>query len=150
MDPISEGITIERIYDPSIPEIQGDRDRLAQVFHNLVRNALQAMARGEGDRLEIHTRIDLDRSLTRGDGPRVPSVRIEVIDNGPGIGEDVRDRITDPFFTTRDSGTGLGLAIAQHWVSAHGGRLVLESAPGEGTRARITLPLRTARTGRKP
>jgi two-component system nitrogen regulation sensor histidine kinase GlnL len=148
MDPISDGITIERIYDPSIPEIQGDRDRLAQVFHNLVRNALQAMARGQGDRLEIHTRVDLDRSLSQGDGPRLPSVRIEVIDNGPGIADDVRDRITDPFFTTRDSGTGLGLAIAQHWVSAHGGRLVLESAPGEGTCARVTLPLRTGR--RKP
>jgi two-component system nitrogen regulation sensor histidine kinase GlnL len=121
-----------------------DRDRLAQVFHNLVRNALQAMASSEGSRLRITTRIDLDRPLSQGDGPPVRSVSIEVDDEGPGIAPELRGRITDPFFTTRESGTGLGLSIAQHWVAAHGGRLSLADAPEGGTRARVTLPLRTS------
>jgi len=142
LDPLSDGIVIERIYDPSIPEIQADRDRLAQVFHNLVRNALQAME-GSG-RLEIRTRVDLDHPLSSADRARVPAVSVEVVDSGPGIPEELRDRITDPFFTTRPAGTGLGLSIAQHWVTAHGGRLSLESEPGSGTRARVTLPLRTS------
>jgi len=146
LDPISEGITIERLYDPSIPELHADRDRLAQVFHNLVRNALQAMAGGKGDTLEIRTRVDLDHPLSIANGPRVPSVSVEFVDHGPGIDTNVRDRITDPFFTTRESGTGLGLSIAAHWVSAHGGRLVLDDAPGAGACARVTLPLRTARS----
>lgn len=145
LDPLSDGIAIERIYDPSIPELRADRDRLAQVFHNLVRNALQAMAEGEGNRLEIHTRVDLDHPLSQSDGPRVPAVSVELVDSGPGIAEDLRDRITDPFFTTRETGTGLGLSIAQHWVTAHGGRLVLENARSGGARARVTLPLRTSR-----
>jgi two-component system nitrogen regulation sensor histidine kinase GlnL len=147
LDPLSNGVRIDRLYDPSIPELRADRDRLAQVFHNLVRNALQAMAGGDDNRLEIRTRVDLDHPLSQGDGPRVPAVSIEVVDNGPGIADDVRDRITDPFFTTRETGTGLGLSIAQHWVGAHGGRLVLESDPGRGARARVTLPLRTSRSG---
>jgi two-component system nitrogen regulation sensor histidine kinase GlnL len=154
LDPLSEGIRIERLYDPSIPELYADHDRLAQVFHNLVRNALQAMAGAtgdhpesrQGDRLEIRTRVDFDHPLSRGDGPRVASVSIEIIDSGPGIADDLFDRITDPFFTTRETGTGLGLSIAQHWVSAHGGRLVLENAPTGGTCARVTLPLRTSRS----
>jgi len=148
MDPLSQEIAIERVYDPSIPELLADRDRLVQVFHNLVRNALQAMVEnGDGGRLELRTRIDLDHPLSSGDGPRVPSVSVEILDTGPGIPESLRDRITDPFFTTRQTGTGLGLAIAQHWVAAHGGRLVLESTPGQGTLVRVTLPLRIA--GRK-
>ena len=97
---------------------------------------------GQADgRLEIRTRVELDRSLQTPEGERVPGVSIEVIDSGPGIPAELRDKITDPFFTTRQAGTGLGLAIAQHWVAAHGGRLVLASEPGEGTCARVTLPL---------
>ena len=152
LDPLSDGVTIRRVYDPSIPEILADRDRLAQVFHNLVRNALQCMAEREDPAaerlLEIRSRVDLDHPLSVGDGPRVPSVSIEVCDSGPGIPDAVRDKVTVPFFTTRATGTGLGLAIAQHWVTAHRGRLVLESAPERGTRARVTLPLRTARSSR--
>jgi two-component system nitrogen regulation sensor histidine kinase GlnL len=145
LDPLSEGVTVERLYDPSIPEILADRDRLAQVIHNLVRNALQAMKEGgRGSSLEIGTRVDLDHPLSAGDGPRVPSVSITIRDAGPGIPEAVRDKITVPFFTTRPSGTGLGLSIAQHWVNAHGGRLVLDSSPGQGTHVRVTLPLRTS------
>jgi len=145
LDPLSDGVRIERLYDPSIPELHADRDRLAQVFHNLVRNALQAMAGCQGDRLGIRTRVDFDHPLSRGDGPHVPAVSIEVSDAGPGIADDLRDHITDPFFTTRESGTGLGLSIAQHWVTAHGGRLVLENGSDGGTCARVTLPLRTSR-----
>ncbi|NNL68254.1 MAG: PAS domain-containing protein [Myxococcales bacterium] len=150
LDPLSDGVEIRRLYDPSIPELLADRDRLAQVFHNLVRNALQCMAERDDaaaeKALEIRTRVDLDHPLSIGDGPRVPSVSVEVQDSGPGIPESVRDKITVPFFTTRTTGTGLGLAIAQHWVTAHRGRLVLESEPGHGTLARVTLPLHTARS----
>lgn len=146
LDPLSEGVSVDRLYDPSIPEILADRDRLAQVFHNLVRNALQAMQESrEAGRLEIRTRIDLDHPLATGDGAHPPSLEISVRDSGPGIPDAVRDRLTEPFFTTRASGTGLGLAIAQHWVNAHGGRLALGSRTDGGTEARVHLPLRTVR-----
>ncbi len=147
LDPLSEGVEIVRLYDPSIPELMADRDRLAQIFHNLVRNALQAMNEGEPQgnaRLEIRTRIDLALRLATGERSRGPAVEISIRDSGPGIPDDLRDRITEPFFTTRAAGTGLGLAIAQHWVAGHGGRLALEGEPGKGTRARVHLPLRTA------
>jgi len=142
MDPLSEGVAVERVYDPSIPELMADRDRLAQVFHNLVRNALQAMAEaGRGGHLTITTRVALDEPLSTPDAGRVAAVAVAVRDTGPGIPEAARDKLTVPFFTTRRAGTGLGLAIAQHWVACHGGRLAIDGS-GEGTVARVLLPLR--------
>jgi len=141
MDPLSKGIGVERSYDPSIPELHADADRLTQVFLNLLRNALQAMeGRGEGSVL-VTTRMALDDRVTRSDGRPVPTVLITVRDTGGGIDPDVLGRIATPFFTTRESGTGLGVAVAHQWVTRHDGALTITSELGVGTEARVTLPL---------
>jgi two-component system, NtrC family, nitrogen regulation sensor histidine kinase GlnL len=140
MDPLGAGVKLTREFDPSIPEILGDADRLVQVFLNLGRNALQALD-GEG-RLLIETRTTLDHRLGTATGPRLPGVVVTVEDDGPGIPPELRAKVTTPFFTTRRGGTGLGLAVAGHWVARHGGTLRIGDAPGGGTRVRVSLPLR--------
>jgi two-component system nitrogen regulation sensor histidine kinase GlnL len=140
MDPLGAGVKLTREFDPSIPEILGDFDRLVQVFLNLARNALQAL---EGDgRLLIETRTTLDHRLGSASGPRLPGVVVTVEDDGPGIPPELRAKVTTPFFTTRRGGTGLGLAVAGHWVARHGGTLRIGDAPSGGTRVRVSLPLR--------
>jgi two-component system nitrogen regulation sensor histidine kinase GlnL len=140
LDPLGAGVKLVREFDPSIPEILGDADRLVQVFLNLGRNALQALD-GEG-RLLIETRTTLDHRLGTAAGPRLPGVVVSLEDDGPGIPPELRAKVTTPFFTTRRGGTGLGLAVAGHWVARHGGTLRIADAPGGGTRVRVALPLR--------
>lgn len=140
-DPIAEGIAVERLFDPSIPEIAGDRDRLSQVFLNLARNAFEAMSES-GGRLTIRTRMILDHRLMTGQRIPGPTLAVELRDTGPGIDPEVMQQVATPFFTTRRSGTGLGIPIAEHWLSAHGGRLRVRSRLGEGTQVVALLPLR--------
>ena len=140
MDSLGRGIELERLYDPSLPEILLDGDRMTQVFLNLARNALQAMD-GSGT-LSIKTRMRLDRRLALPDGSTAPSILIEVSDTGPGIPDDVVRKLGTPFFTTRAGGTGLGIAAARHWVDRHGGTLRIDSPGDRGARARVELPLR--------
>jgi two-component system nitrogen regulation sensor histidine kinase GlnL len=142
-DPLASQTRIQREFDPSIPEIEADADRLAQVFLNLVRNALQAMEGGGS--LAIATRMTLEHRLRGPSGEQTPTIAVEVRDSGPGIAEDVLAKLATPFFTTRPTGTGLGLAVSRHWVARHGGSLQIESAPGAGTRVRVVLPLRAPR-----
>ncbi len=141
MDPIGSGVAVKREFDPSLPELMGDADRLTQVFHNIVRNALEAMD-GCGGELVIKTRMAFDpRVGTEPDGS-APALFVEIADTGPGIEPEVLEKIATPFFTTRSGGTGLGLAVSRHWVARHGGSLRIESQPGAGTRVRVALPLR--------
>lgn len=140
MDPIGKGVAIERIYDPSIPEIPADPDRMNQVFLNLVRNALQAVPEGNG-RVTVETRMSLDHRLIGPDRASIPTVQVKVSDNGRGISKRDLERLATPFFTTRQKGTGLGLAVSRHWVSRHDGTLQVESTEGEGTTIRVHLPL---------
>jgi len=140
-DPSSGAVQLEREFDPSIPEVLIDADRMTQVFLNLARNAVQAMD-GSGT-LTIRTRMRLDRRLTSRSGQQYPTLRIEFRDTGPGIPEELLDKLATPFFTTRVGGTGLGLAAARHWVVRHEGVLQIESPPGSGARVRVELPLRT-------
>ncbi len=133
-------VEVERLFDPSIPDLMADADRLSQVFLNLIRNALQAME-AEGGRIVITTRMSLDQHLSPENERPGPWLIVEVTDTGPGIEADVLDEVATPFFTTRPEGTGLGLAVARHWVARHGGTLRLESAPGAGATVRTALPL---------
>ena len=141
-DPVQRGVELNREFDPSIPEVLIDADRMTQVFLNLARNALQAMD-GSGT-LTIRTRMRLDRRLTSRSGQQYPTLRIEFRDTGPGIPAELLDRLATPFFTTRVGGTGLGLAVARHWVVRHEGVLQIESPPDSGARVRVELPLRTS------
>jgi len=137
---IGANIEVERVFDPSIPDLTGDADRLSQVFLNLIRNAMQAME-GEGGKIVITTRMAFDQHLSPPNGEPGPSLIVELVDTGPGIEAAVLDQVATPFFTTRPDGTGLGLAVARHWIARHEGTLRLESTPGVGTTVRIALPL---------
>lgn len=134
------GIDVRREYDPSIPELELDSDRITQVFMNLTRNAVQAME-GEGQ-LTLRTRIDSAFHLSPGTTRPLRMVRIDVDDTGPGIRDEDLPLVFTPFFTGRSDGTGLGLALTQHWVVKHGGRVQLLPGHSGGTRARVLLPVR--------
>ncbi len=107
-------------------EVRVDRRRFQQVVANLVANALDAV--GPGGTVRVFASC--------GD----EGFRMTVEDDGPGMDAATLDRVQAPFVTTKAHGTGLGLPLAKRLVEAHGGRLVLESAPGRGTRATVTLP----------
>ncbi len=141
MDPISQAVELRRLYDPSIPDVLIDADRLTQVFLNLCRNALQAME-GEGGTLSISTGMRLERRIATPEGEQFPTLRVEIADTGPGIPPEVLDQLATPFFTTRVGGTGLGLALSRHWLARHDGTLRIESRISEGTRVKVELPLR--------
>ncbi len=109
--------------------VSADGQRLRQVFANVMKNALEAIDLRVADgRVTVHLFAEEDRAV------------VEVIDNGSGIAPENREKIFLPFFTTKPSGTGLGMAIVKKIVDLHGGDVGVESAPGRGTRVRISLP----------
>jgi signal transduction histidine kinase len=112
-----------------VAHIVGDGDQIVQVLTNLLKNAIEAV---EG-RPSPHVSVEL-----AADGPE--RVRIRVRDNGPGIGKDMRERLFEPYATTKRQGTGLGLAIALQIAVEHGGELTYDDAPGGG--AQFTLVLK--------
>ena len=130
------GIQLERDYDPSIPEVYGDPEQLIQVVLNLVRNALQAL--GTEGRILLRTRTQ--RQVTVGHKLHRLVMRIDIIDNGPGVPEHLEKDIFYPMVTGRADGTGLGLPIAQSVINQHGGLIECASRPGE-TVFTIYLPL---------
>ncbi len=137
----ARGIVFVRRYDPSLPPILGDEDRLVQVFHNLVGNAIEAMKRG--GRITLATRVSLDPlygKMDVGGGPRT-MVEAQVADEGPGIPDAVRARIFDPFFTTKEQGLGLGLALCHRIVEEHLGAIQVQSTEGRGTVVTCFLPV---------
>jgi signal transduction histidine kinase len=130
---------------PGLPVIEGDHHQLCQVFTNLLTNAFEALD-GKG-RITIHARpetVEHDPVFAAESHPPTPVVVIEVADDGPGIQAQLSDRIFDPFFTTKPQGSGLGLPIVRKIIDAHDGRIDLASAPGHGTRFRVTLPVSSA------
>ena len=149
-DPLAATARIERAFDPSLPELLADGDRLRQVFLNLGRNALEAMGKAEGARLGVSTRLALDHRIDLGGeegGPGgarggTPCVWVEVSDTGCGIPEALRRYVATPLFSTKSRGMGLGLSLSRHFVSQHGGTLQLLSPPEGGTTVRVALPLR--------
>jgi len=131
-----DGVTIVRDYDPSIPPLMGEPDQLIQAVLNIMRNALQAV--GRQGTIVVRTRTQ--RRFTIGDTVHKLVVRVDIVDNGPGVDPDVIDKIFYPMVTTRAEGTGLGLPIAQTLVNQHGGLIECVSEPGE-TVFTIWLPL---------
>ncbi|KAF0112441.1 MAG: two-component sensor histidine kinase [Chloroflexi bacterium] len=117
--------------DAGITRIKGDPRSLDQVFTNLISNALDAMT-DTGDMLAI-------RAVMNNDIASHPNIDISISDNGPGIPEDIKEHIFEPFVTTRQKGTGLGLAITKQIVTAHKGSISVNSFPG-GTVFTIRLP----------
>jgi signal transduction histidine kinase len=117
--------------DGTFAEILGDEVLLRQVFGNLVRNAADACeGAGVAPDIRIHGWVDLPHH----------SCRVSVEDNGPGIPQAARERIFQPFFTTRSQGTGLGLAIVQKIVVLHNGRVAVADARGGGASIQVSIP----------
>ncbi|HSP01354.1 MAG TPA: ATP-binding protein, partial [Thioalkalivibrio sp.] len=114
------------------------RDLLIQAILNIVRNALQAV--GESGRILLRTRVL--RQYTVGHIRHKLVARIQIIDDGPGIPEEMRERIFYPMVSGRDGGTGLGLSIAQSLINQHGGLIECSSAPGK-TVFSLLIPLET-------
>src|SRR5438477_7435147 len=118
-------------------EMEGDEDLLHRVVSNLVLNAVQAA--GKGARVTVRTGRPAPHELPRGSGLENP-VALGVSDNGPGIPENLRARLFDPFVTGRVGGTGLGLAIVQRAVEAHRGLVLVDSTEGKGTTFTVYFP----------
>jgi signal transduction histidine kinase len=125
---VDRGLVLVKEAPEGLPLVRGDRDRLVQALANLVSNALKVTAEGS-------VRIRLERSG--------PEVVFAVIDAGPGIPEDARRHIFEPYWRREHAtykGTGLGLAIVRGIVEGHGGRVWVESAPGHGTAFLFSIP----------
>ncbi len=129
-------ISIERDYDPSIPNLQGDPDQLIQAFLNIVQNSAQAV--GDAGKVMLRTRVQRHFTLASKVYPLV--VQVDIMDNGPGVPEELKDKIFYPMVTGRAEGTGLGLSIAQSLINRHGGLVEFDSKPGN-TVFTIYLPL---------
>ena len=131
-----DGIRIERDYDASLPDLFGDKEQLIQAVLNIVRNAAQALG-GKG-KIEFRTRAA--RQVTLAKQRYKLALELQVVDNGPGIPEELRERIFYPLVSGRDGGTGLGLTLSQTFVQHHHGTIECDSEPGR-TCFTITLPL---------
>lgn len=120
-----------------LPDVQADPEQLKEVFVNIIVNACEAM----GSRGSIFISEEV---VTESSG-KVAVVKLR--DTGPGLSGEIRDKIFQPFFTTKDEGTGLGLSIVFRIIEEHGGRVEVESAEGEGTTFIIKLPIKETGSG---
>ncbi len=127
-------VKLVRDYDPSLPDLPGDFDRLVQAVWNLVRNAIQA---GAGN-VTLRTRVEHGARI--GDAVHARVLRLDIADDGRGVPEELAERIFLPLVSGRSDGTGLGLALAQQVAREHRGSLVYRSRPGH-TVFTLLLPL---------
>jgi signal transduction histidine kinase len=124
-----------------LPVIHGDASQLCQVFSNLLTNAFEAM-NGHGQvALKAAVEARGEKRVQENPPETSPAIIVDVLDDGPGIPAELRDRIFNPFFTTKTTGSGLGLPIVRKIIDAHDGRIDVSSEPGSGTRFRVTLPV---------
>ena len=145
----SEGIAIRRNYDVSVPELIGDKEQLIQAILNIARNAAQALRAGRQaaavesggvpvGTIEFRTRIARQITIVR--RRHRLALELQVIDDGPGVAQDIRDKIFNPLVSGREGGSGLGLSLAQTFVQYHQGMIECDSRPGR-TVFTILLPL---------
>lgn len=136
-----KGLLIKRDYDLSIPEFRGDQQQLIQAVLNIAHNAAQAlvMRMSEGD-AEIIFKTRVVRQVTLAKVRYRLALDLHIIDNGPGIPAEIRDRIFYPLVSGRDGGSGLGLTLAQAFITQHAGVIDCESRAG-CTDFRILIPL---------
>ena len=135
------GLAVVRDYDVSIPDFRGDREQLIQAVLNIAHNAAQVLGEriADGDaRLILRTRVS--RQTTIGKQRFRLALELHIEDNGPGVPEDIRERIFYPLVSGREGGSGLGLTLAQTFVQQHQGTINCDSEPGK-TVFRIVIPL---------
>ncbi len=138
--PGAEGVRFAERYDPSLPPVLGDEEKLKQVVLNLVRNAIDAVSGRPEAAIAFETGVASVR-LRSANGRTRPLARVSVQDNGPGIPDAMERRLFTPFATSKPHGTGLGLAVSQRIVEAHGGRIEVKNRAGGGAEANVYLPL---------
>ena len=126
-----EGVKVTTDFAENLPQIEGNIVELQQVVLNLITNGIQAMSTNEDEPRQLHV------TTTVHDG----SVELAVCDSGQGLDESLRDRMFEPFYTTKSNGTGMGLAINRTMIQAHGGRIWATSNEGRGATFRISLPI---------
>lgn len=119
----------------TLPKITADPRLIEQVFTNLIGNAVEAMSAQQKGTLAVH--LDISRAISN-----YPQIEVKIIDSGPGIPEEVRGHVFEPFVTTKKTGTGLGLAISKRIITAHRGNITVESYPGGGTVFAVYLPIK--------
>jgi len=142
------GVRFLESYDPSLPPVHGNFDQLVQVFLNLVKNAAEAVP-GEGGEIQLSTAFRHGISIAApGSRTRLKlPIEVRVLDNGPGVAEELRPYLFDPFVTTKVKGSGLGLALVAKIVGDHGG--IVECEPqARGTLFRVMLPMDEGDSGR--
>jgi two-component system nitrogen regulation sensor histidine kinase GlnL len=137
-------LKVLRDYDISLPDLVGDREQLIQAILNITRNAAQAIIDQPGSGVanpgQITLRTRTARQVTLAKRRYRLALELQVIDNGPGIPEDIRERMFYPLVSGREGGSGLGLTLAQSFVQQHQGTIECESRPGY-TCFTIRLPL---------
>jgi two-component system, NtrC family, nitrogen regulation sensor histidine kinase GlnL len=137
-------VRFHEVYDPSLPPVWGNRDQLVQVVLNLVKNAAEAVTQGAQGSPEITLstgfqhgmRLAVPGTTARLDLPLLVTMR----DNGPGIADDIRPHLFEPFVTSKATGSGLGLALVAKIIGDHGGLIEVDSRPGR-TEFRLHLPV---------
>jgi len=129
----SYGVRLELVRTEPLPEVLADPDQLKEVFVNILINACEAV--GEGGAISIEEGEETQ-------APLGPVAVIRIRDSGPGIPEELQEKVFEPFFSTKEEGTGLGLSIAVRVIEQHGGQLTVKSEEGQGTTFVITLPCR--------
>ena len=123
---LSGGIRIEQDYDPSLPQVIGDREQLIQAFMNMMLNAVEAC--GGSGLIKLRSRVE--RQVTLGKERHMSVARIDVEDNGCGIPYDLIDQVFYPMISGNPRGEGLGLSIVHQIITRHGGKVSCESRPG--------------------
>lgn len=138
--PGSERVSYTQHFDPSLPPVLADAEKLTQVLLNLVRNAVEAAGGSADPQVILETAVAPLR-LRSASGRTRSLARISVLDNGPGIPEAMVHRLFTPFATTKAHGTGLGLAVSRRIIEAHGGRIEVKNRAEGGAEASVYLPL---------
>lgn len=121
------GVEIHKHYTKEVPMIHCEDNQLKQVFINLLKNAMEAMASGGN----IHIYVSVGKT----------ELTVNIKDEGKGITKDTLEKIGHPFYTTKENGNGLGLVVTQRIIEAHGGAFSIESEVGRGTTAKLIFPL---------
>ncbi|MEL7042833.1 MAG: ATP-binding protein [Pseudomonadota bacterium] len=136
-------VSIVRLYDPSLPDIMADQDHLHEAVQNVLRNAVEAtLAYTQSPQIQVETAFETSFAIAgqNGSGRLARAIRVTVEDNGPGVPPEKKTRMFDMFMSSKAGGRGLGLSVVNEIMSAHNGRIKVDSKPGL-TRFSLFLPL---------